>query len=338
MNRRRWLVSASGVALTGAGAGCGHAPGPTDDTRPIRDPALWPFASDSPWNTPLGDGARYAAIRSPGFDPTAGARINTRQWSHPVFIAEADDPIVALHLLGQSRPVRVQRVPPRAQPDPMADGSLLLIDVPRRSVVELWRAERVGPDRIVAEAIAVNALTGPGMGGTWQGIRASGGSALGGLIRQGELEHGIAHVLALAVPPQALNRLGPQGKAWVWPAAAADDGDGRRYGTAGNLHLGSLLALPPEVTLDALGLQPGPETVLARALQDFGACITDTVREGGPVAFQGEPAVHDSAARLRPEALRALVARLQVVINHAPRSVGGGGRRRTRTAPAFGRG
>lgn len=337
MNRRRWLLSASGAAWLGTGAGCGHAPGPPDDIRPTRDPALWPFASDSPWNTPLGDGARYAAIRSPGFDPTAGARINTRQWSHPVFIAEADDPTVALHRLGQSRPVRVQRVPPRAQPDPMADGSLLLIDVPRRSVVELWRAERVGPDRIVAEAIAVNALTGPGLGSTWQGIRASGGSALGGLIRQGELEHGLAHVLALAVPPQALNRLGPQGKAWVWPAAAADDGDGRRYGTAGNLHLGSLLALPPEVALDALGLQPGPETVLARALQDFGACITDTVREGGPVAFQGEPAVHDSAARLRPEALRALVARLQVVINHAPRSVGGGGRRRAPMAPAFGR-
>ena len=338
MNRRRWLLSASGAAWLGAGAGCGHAPGPPDDTRPIRDPALWPFASDSPWNMPLGDGARHAAIRSPGFDPTAGARINTRQWSHPVFMAQADDPTVALHLLGQSRPVRVQRVPPQAQPDPMADGSLLLIDVPRRSVVELWRAERVGPDRIVAEALVVNALTGMGLDSVWHGVRASGGSALGGLIRQGELEHGIGHVLALAVPPQALNRLGPQGKAWVWPAAAADDGDGRRYGTAGNLHLGSLLALPPDVALDTLGLQAGPETVLARALQDFGACLTDTVREGGPVAFQGEPAVHDSAARLRPEALRTLVERLQVVVNHTPRSVGGGGRRRAPMAPAFGRG
>lgn len=337
MNRRRWLLSASGAALLGAGAGCGHAPGPANDTRPTRDPALWPFASDSPWNTPLGDGARYAAIRSPGFDPTAGARINTRQWSHPVFIAQADDPTVALHLRGQIRPVRVQRVPLQAQPDPMADGTLLLIDVPRRSVVELWRAERVGSDRIVAEAVVVNALTGPGMDSAWHGVRASGGSALGGLIRQGELERGIGHVLALAVPPQALNRLGPQGNAWVWPAASADDGDGRRYGTTGNLHLGSLLALPPDVALDTLGLQAGPETVLARALQDFGACLTDTVREGGPVALQGEPAVHDSAARIRPEALRTLVERLQVVVNHTPRSVGGGGRRRAPGAPDFDR-
>jgi hypothetical protein len=334
---RRWLLSASGAALLGVGAGCGHTPGPADDIHPTRDPALWPFASDSPWNTPLGDGARYAAIRSPGFDPTAGARINTRQWSHPVFIAQADDPTVALHLRGQSRPVRVQRVPPQAQPDPMADGTLLLIDVPRRSVVELWRAERVGSDRIVAEAVVVNALTGMGLDSAWHGVRASGGSALGGLIRQGELEHGLGHVLALAVPPQALNRHGPQGNAWVWPAASADDGDGRRYGTTGNLHLGSLLALPPEVALDTLSLQPGPETALAKTLQDFGACITDTVRAGGPVAFQGEPAVHDSAARIRPEALRTLVERLQVVVNHTPHSVGGGGQRRAPRAPAFSR-
>jgi hypothetical protein len=335
MNRRE-LLSASGAVLLGTG--CAHGTGPADPTRPTRDPALWPFASDSPWNTPLGDGARHAQIRSPGFDPAAGARINTRQWSHPVFIAQADDPPVALHLRGQSRPMRVQRVPSQAQPDPMADGTLLLIDVPRRSVVELWRAERIGPDRIVAGAIVVNALTGPGLDSAWHGVRASGSSALGGLIRQGELERGIGHVLALAVPPQALNRLGPQGNAWVWPAASADDGDGRRYGTAGNLHLGSLLALPPELVLDTLGLHPGPETVLARALQDFGACLTDTVRAGGPVAFQGEPAVHDSAARIRPEALRTLVARLQVVVNHTPRSVGGGGRRRAPPAPAFGKG
>jgi hypothetical protein len=169
-------------------------------------------------------------------------------------------------------------------------------------------------------------------------VRASGGSALGGLIRQGELEHGIAHGLALAVPPLALNRLGAQGNAWVWPAASADDGDGRRYGTAGNLHLGSLLALPPDLALDTLGLQAGPETVLARALQDFGACITDTVRTGGPVAFQGEPAVHDTAGHIHPAALRTLVERLQVVTNHTPRSIGGGGVRRAPPAPAFGRG
>ena len=188
---------------------------------------------------------------------------------------------------------------------------------------------------ILVAAQLLNALTGPGLGSTWQGIRASGGSALGGLIRQGELAHGLAHVLALAVPPQALNRLGPQGRAWVWPAASADDGDGRRYGTVGNLHLGSLLALPPDLAVDTLGLEAGPETVLARALQDFGACVTDTVRVGGPVAFQAEPAVHDSAARIRPEALRTLVERLQVVVNHAPGRAGGGGRRRAPPAPAF---
>ena len=37
-------------------------------------------------------------------------------------------------------------------------------------------------------------------------------------------------------------------------------------------------------------------------------------------------------------AILPLVERLQVVVNHTPRSVGGGGRRRAPGAPGFGRG
>lgn len=331
MTRRRALLAASGAALL---AGCAGLAGPGADAMPTRDPALWPFSPDSPWNTALGDGARFAPIRSPHMDPTQGAGINTRQWSHPVHIASADDPTVSIYRHGERTPVRVQRVPVDARPDPMSDGALHLIDAARRHVVELWQAERVGPDRIVAAAVVVNNLTDAGVYPGWHGARAYGGSALAGLIRTGELERGrLPHVLAVAVRPQALNRLGPDGRAWVWPASAADGGDGRRYGTEGNLHMGSLLALPPSVDLRTLDLQPGPETALAHALQDFGACITDSA--AGNLVFYGEPAVHPAAQAIRPATLRALVAQLQVVTNHTPHSVGGGGVRRAPTAPAF---
>ena len=337
MTRRRALLVApvaaafSGlIGLSGLG-GCAPLTGQTTPAEPTRDPALWPFASDSPWNTALGDGARFAPISSPRFDVTRGATVNARQWSHPVHLARADDPTVAIYRRGQTEPVRVLRVSPNAQPDPMSDGSLHLIDVPRRTVVELWRAERVGPDRIVAAAVVVNSLTDAGVHAGWHGARAYGGSALGGLIRVGELERGLPHVLAVAVPPQALNRIGPDGRAWVWPASSADDGDGRRYGTQGNLHMGSLLAIPPGVDLRTLDLRPGPETSLARALQDFGACITDSA--AGNLVFYAEPAAHEAVAALRPVTLAALTARLQVVVNHAPGSVGGGGRRRAPPAP-----
>jgi hypothetical protein len=331
MNRRHWLLSASGVTLLGSG--CAQMPGGADHAGPGRDPAQWPFASNSPWNTPLGDAARYAPIDSPGFDPRAGATINTRQWSHPVFAARVDDPTVAIYRRGETAPIRVMRVHPQARPDPMDDGALHLIDVPRRHVVELWRAERIGPDRIVAEAVVVNRLDSAGIYADWHGVRAYGGSALGGLIRTGELEHGIPHVLALAVPPLALNRIGPDGKPWVWPASAADDGDGRRYGTRGNLHMGSLLAIPPGVDLDQLGLSAGSEWHLGKALQNYGACITDTVKSARHMVLYGEPNADSAAAAVRSGQLQALVELLQVVINHGPRSVGGGGRRRAPPAP-----
>lgn len=334
MNRRQTLLAITGASLL---AGCTHPTDPSSEGYPARDPALWPFSSDSPWNTALGQGARYAPIISPGFDPAAGARINTRQWSHPVFAARAEDPTVAIYRRGQMQPVQVVRVHPQAQPDPMDDGSLHLIDVPRRHVIELWRAERVGPDRIVAEVVVVNRLADAGVYADWHGARAYGGSALGGLIRTGELERGVPHVLALAVPPLALNRLGPDGKAWVWPASAADDGDGRRYGTQGNLHMGSLLAIPPEIDLGRLGLQTSEEYNLARALQDFGAYITDTLRSIRHLVFYGEPGVHSAASNIRTSALQTLTEQLQVVVNQGPRSVAGGGRRRAPPAPVLSR-
>lgn len=201
MTRRRALLAASGAALL---AGCAGLAGPGADAMPTRDPALWPFSPDSPWNTALGDGARFAPIRSPHMDPTQGAGINTRQWSHPVHIASADDPTVSIYRHGERTPVRVQRVPVDARPDPMSDGALHLIDAARRHVVELWQAERVGPDRIVAAAVVVNNLTDAGVYPGWHGARAYGGSALAGLIRTGELERGrLPHVLAVAVRPQA---------------------------------------------------------------------------------------------------------------------------------------
>ncbi|MDZ7857364.1 hypothetical protein [Sphaerotilus sp.] len=331
MTARRALLTASGAVVLG---GCLHPlSGLSGARHPARDPAQWPFASDSPWNTALGDGARFAPIRSPRFDPGRGATVNTLQWSHPVFIAQADDPTVLVYRRGQAEPVHRVRVPRQARPDPMADGALHLIDATRRTVTELWKAERVGPDRIVATVVVVNSLTGAGVYPSWHGARAYGGSALGGLIRSGELEHGIPHALAIAVQPQALNRVGPDGRAWVWPASSADDGDGRRYGIQGNLHMGSLLALPPELDLRSLGLHPGPETSLARALQDFGACITDCA--AGNLVFYGELQTHTAASSLRASALQAMTAHLQVVTNHTPATVGGGGIRRAPPAPMF---
>lgn len=325
MRRRDTLLGLLPALLLPGGCAL---PGPAG-----RDPAQQPFSVDSPWNTAIGTQARFVPIDSPAFDPARGARINSRLWSHPVFVASPEDPVVAIHRRGDADALRRLPVPPEARPDASSDGALHLITPDHREVIEMWQARRVGADRIEARVVVVNDLTGPGIAPFWHGARAYGGSAIGGLIRHGELAAGeLPHALAAAVRPEALNRHGPDDRAWVWPASSADDGDGRRYGERGNLHMGSLLAIPPEVRLDTIDLQPGPETALARALQDRGVLITDCA--AGNLVLYAEPAAADEVARIRPGTIAALVARLQIVANNHPASVGGGGRpRRPPVAP-----
>ncbi len=57
-----------------------------------RDPALWPFSTQSPWNHPIGSGAKYAEIDSPKFNPAKGAELVVDDDAIPIFVATAADP------------------------------------------------------------------------------------------------------------------------------------------------------------------------------------------------------------------------------------------------------
>ena len=164
----------------------------------------------------------------------------------------------------------------------------------------------------------------------YHGTRAYGGSAIAGLIRQGELTRGIHHALAAAIDPKAHNRNGPDGKPFVWPASSADGDASTAYGTTGNLYMGTLLAIPPTVDLSKLGLH-GPDMVIARTLQDYGAYIVDS----GGCNFQlfAEPKAQNEVAQIKAESswqsycsLRKSVSLLRIVTNNGPQSVGGGGK------------
>jgi hypothetical protein len=154
------------------------------------------------------------------------------------------------------------------------------------------------------------------------GTRAYGGSALGGLIRTWELEAGaIHHVLALALAEERM-RPGP-----VWPATREDGGT---EGYAGSIPMGTLVAIPPDVDVEALDLTPGGH-VLARALQDYGAYVVDSSSQ---VTFYAEPGAETSAelAQARTD-VEQLAQLLLPVLNSGPDSVGGGGERRAAPAP-----
>ncbi|MDH3719287.1 MAG: hypothetical protein OES79_14300, partial [Planctomycetota bacterium] len=294
--------------------------------------ALWPFASDSPWNHPLGSDAQYAHIDSPGVDNRGSATINVTAWSHPVFLARTSDPRRTVTLRDGGPPLATIHVPVEAKPDPRADGHLHIIDPRHQLVTELFQADLNHPDKIIATSAIRNSLSGPGVFATWNGVRAYGGSALGGLIRQGELTSGIRHALAVAVRRSALNKNGPDGRPFVWPASSADNGWETTYADRGNLYMGTLLAIPVDTPLWRTSLpRSGPAYQLARALQDYGAYITDAADTN--LCFYAEPAAAEEIPEDFADQLSAILPLLYVVTNNHPTSIGGGGIPRARFAP-----
>jgi hypothetical protein len=298
-----------------------------------RDAAHWPFASDSPWNTALGSEANYATIMSPKFSPTKGANFNVSSWSIPVYTALPTDPWRSFFDAdAPTKIIAMLRTPTNAAPDTQADGTLAVID--GAQAVEMWQARKLSNGNWTASAAVLTDLTGRGFYDSYHGIRAGGMSALGGLIRRDELlALNIPHALAIAVQPLALNRNAPGGKAWVWPASWADGttNPGGSYSTGGNLHMGSLLAIPPSVRLDTLGLSP-QGLAIARALQDYGAYISET--GGGNVIYYAEPASADIVTTDGGE-LGKLTPYLKVITHHTAVDIGGGGVRRANPAPPF---
>lgn len=257
-----------------------------------RDPLRWPFTTDSPWNLPL---RRADRLEPPGAACTralrwsGGSDINAAEWSHPIYAARPTDAPAAIYVRGER--VASVRIPRTAAPaGPATEGTdahLHVVDEDRRHVHELWHARWRPDGALEAEGYTRNDLYGPGVGSG--GERAYGGSAIGGLIRTGELRNGIRHALALALP-RRLQRRGP-----VWPATAEDRGAAGTY--RGAVPLGQRVALPRDVDLAKLGL--GPEgLLLARALQDYGALDVDSA---GDVSLYAEPAAEGELGTARQD-------------------------------------
>jgi hypothetical protein len=314
------------------------------EAAPTRDAAYWPFAATSPWNMPIGDKAQYGNIIAPVFNPAGGGGMNCGWWSHPIFIATARDPQTTIYLhprflTGPEKPFITMRVPVDAQPDPKSDAHLHIIDETHSFVVEMIGAVKDSKGKITATWGAVkNDLRDAGVyDAPYHGTRAYGGSAIAGLIRQGELTHGIHHALAAAIEPKAHNRNCPGGKDFVWPASSADGDASTAYGVTGNLYMGTLLAIPPTVDLTKLGLA-GPDMILARAMQDYGVYIVDS--GGCNLQLFAEPRAEKEVAQIKVESggqsycsLRKLVPLLKIVTNNGPQSIGGGGKPRCPLAP-----
>jgi hypothetical protein len=280
---------------------------------------------------PIGSGAVYSgptAQTSNLIDPSVPAWINAAAYSHPVVRASASDPLVAVTWRYAAQApwtngTTSYRIPANAVPASGSDAHLHVVQPDGVTVHEAYQFARTGATTASAFKWAPFDLRGSGIGttaGVNAGTRAYGGSALGGLVRRGELERGvIPHALALTLTNAQLK------SGFVWPATSEDTG-GSTY--AGLVPMGSLVAIPPSVDIGSLGLSAGGQAI-ARALQDYGAYVVD---RGGAFALYAEPAAEDLLASIRND-LPAIRRHLSVIANNGPSSVGGGGTPRAPLAP-----
>ncbi|MCX6898839.1 MAG: FecR family protein [Verrucomicrobia bacterium] len=241
-----------------------------------RNPVTWPFASDSPWNRPIGSGATYADVQSHVLN-LAGNGGSVRPASHfrPFFVAKPGDRPQKIVSRFQDEVLATTPVSAEALRDGGDWVNCTLIDPTRAIAYELTGARRQG-DRIEAMLCAPIQLRGPGVGGNL----FSGLPAIAGIIRAGELERGIGHALGVSVLHTALNRRGPGGGPFVWPARhmPIEEKKLAQMGNAGNVHYGTLLALPRNLDLATLGVgNSGPAFEIARVLQSHGAYVTHSM-------------------------------------------------------------
>jgi hypothetical protein len=275
------------------------SPQPVAGTRDVR---VWPFASDSVWNTPRGAGAT--------FDPrqvVPGGEINSNN-GFGVSVGNAGYALVD-----------------QINTNAYAESHYSIVNPDGVSAREWYQYQNVGK---VNRNSSVTDLRGSGLntrdnslGGTsFRQQRASLVSQLGGLVRAHDLSQGvIRHALSIALPNGALKA------GWVWPAFG-QDGDARTA-YAGFVPMGSYLGIPSNAPMPA-GLSPVGQMIWT-ALRDYGAYVVDRGATA-PMVAEASAAAAVNPARAD---LSRIWSQLRVVTNADRDDVGGPGNRLAPVAP-----
>ena len=263
------------------------------------------FSDQSYWNQPIPkdaetdpENAKWIAMLKS--EPTGNnIGINTTKWTIPVFEVDSTTPVydVKLHYLSPEQKINwaTKRehfghgpdfspvpIPDEARPDPLGDAHIALIDRQRGIAWDAWGMRKLPDGSWESNTGMKYDLYGSGVFNTDSlGVvngesvhfhgpgRAAGVPVIAGLIMYDEVKAGeIRHKLAMACRYSAFQE-------FVFPAAWTDG-----Y-TKGGIPEGAVLQLDPNLDLSQFHLTEG-ETVVARALQKYGAVIVD-VAQGSPL-------------------------------------------------------
>ena len=251
---------------------------------------LWPFSRDSIWNLPIGANAVYvpANIKKPTASgmttdvdvliltpnaPNTDVFYNGDAWSGGNRCdAQRVDPLF-------SAPIPTNFVVPGAgsgNPDgttPNYATAILAAD--GHTLIQGQPMARCTPNGTATMMWSQHNedLYGPGNSGAHGGSMLS---SLGGVIRLGELVPGGTIRHALKVNLFGRDNYYTGSGSFRWPATTADGcAPGCYGGSVPALRMGSLLALPPSIDVNSMGLETKPARILAHAFQDYGAYTVD---------------------------------------------------------------
>lgn len=316
---------------------------PTATATPLaRNKFLQPFASDSPWNMPIGSGATPTAanLGTPiqweteweiiGMDPAAPSRSTFNRNSYDAACSGGTS-------FG-SFPVPDGLTTPLTGGGYQPNNAGAFIKADGTTIQEgLWVARCTSTGPLYWGLVShspTHSIYGSGVG-IYAGHGGSGLSAVGGSLRAWEVPAGVAirHALKLTLPASTLSndQVGACDGGYRWPAITADTGWQSSYtGSVPSLCMGSLLMLPGASACDT-----GAELTrrICAALRDYGAYVVDihpTASGWRPFTINAEV---NSAPPFNASEMFALFAQLQVVTNNASGAVGGGGTPRVPLAP-----
>lgn len=324
-----------------------------------RDKYTQPFACDSIWNMPIGANAKYVDA----YIGSKGVGVDT-DW---FIITQESDPAVPTYMPGSWSSDRCTgtQVQQQAQWHPEA-GELL--KVPKNLIIEDAKVNFtpnnssafLKPDgrTLVSFNVTTRCQEGAPLYGVWFGQQdiygdgidgghgGSGMSSIGGSIRKGELLNNkpIRHALKMVIWGKWLHyNFSSSTPGRRWPARLADANAAYQYqGSNPALVMGSLLAIPPNVTAQSLGLTSKAGKKIFQAMQDYGAYVVDDAgwdynylciersAEQEYEAVTGHQIDGDTALQAD---FAKIIAAVKVVDNNESNNIGGGGTPRQPLAP-----
>jgi hypothetical protein len=353
------IISWSSVASS-------NSPNTTCGAGTLRDKHQQPFSCDSIWNMPIGTNAKYIPANIKPATYTAG------DVDHYI-VATESDPLVPWYnpetwmkgrcsSIGRGRNgflhVPQDLIVADATETKTPNNPAAVLQPDGKTLIQMSPLARCETGGTVFGYVTPSYphyhenIYGQGITG---GHAGSGLSSIGGTVRLGELiyDQPIRHTLKIEV--FANKYLYNQPPGYRWPAVRADvyaynnyydEGKMQYGGSNPSLVMGSLLAIPPQVTAESLGLQTIPARKLFFALQNYGGYIADdtlwdahaiAIENGAMEEFKSKYKYSfESDSGAFHDDINKLFQALQIVDNNAAENIGGGGKPRQPLASAIG--